>query len=29
MRAATGPLSAAELDALARWYAAQPAQGTR
>jgi cytochrome c553 len=28
MRAAVGPLSAAELDALARWYAAQPPQGT-
>jgi cytochrome c553 len=29
MRAAIGPLSDAELDALARWYAAQSAQGTR
>jgi cytochrome c553 len=27
MRAAIGPLSAAELDALARWYSEQPAQG--
>ena len=30
MRAATGPLSAAELDALARWYSAQtPMAGSR
>ncbi len=26
MRAAIGPLNAAELDALARWYSAQPPQ---
>jgi cytochrome c553 len=29
IRAAVGPLSDAELDALARWYAAQPARGAR
>lgn len=29
MRAAIGPVSDAELDALARWYSAQAPQGTR